>query len=95
MGGERHASQKTSREHRERQQHTEHTREQRAHVHVGACRARETKRADGDGEGEDCPEERNQWEREEAREQREVTPFTMGANAEILALKNGGREAKY
>jgi hypothetical protein len=36
-------------------------------VHIGARRGRETKRAHGDGEGEDCPEERSQWEREEAR----------------------------
>ena len=56
------------REHRKRQQRTKHTCEQCAHVHVGARRARETKRADGDSEGEDRPEERGQWEREEARE---------------------------
>ena len=54
------------REHGENQQHAEHAREQRARVHVPSHHARKTERADGDGEGEDRPEQRCQREREEA-----------------------------
>ena len=57
------------REDREREKHAEHCAEERARMHVPAAgRADEAERSDGDGEGEDRPEERCEREREEARE---------------------------
>jgi hypothetical protein len=40
------------------------------YVGAQAGRGREAERADSDGEGEDGPKKRGQWEREETREWR-------------------------
>ena len=71
-----------------REKHAEHCTEERARMHVPAAGcADKAERGDGDSEGENRPEERCEWEREEAREQRQATAVSVGAEAEVPTLK--------